>query len=90
MMLPSLPSSPTLVSRSYLLTSSGDAGATRGGVKGYGFVQFENQEKQKEALEKLHEKEVDGRVIKVKVAINHVDENGNVKLASGEEPTVVA
>jgi len=58
--------------------------------KGYGFVQFENQEKQKEALEKLHEKEVDGRVIKVKVAINHVDENGNVKLASGEEPTVVA
>jgi len=60
--------------------------------KGYGFVELEDEEKQKEALEKLQDKEVDGRAIKIKVAINqnNVEENGDEKAENDKELTVVA
>lgn len=59
--------------------------------KGYGFVDVGNEDEQKKALEKLVEKEVAGRVISVKVAINAHKEiesaDGGVPAEVGREQT---
>lgn len=64
--------------------------------KGYGFVDVGSEEEQKKALAALQGKEVDGREIAVKIAVNAQDrdeagENGE-KTESGATPeaTIVA
>ncbi|KAK7049677.1 hypothetical protein VNI00_005708 [Paramarasmius palmivorus] len=44
--------------------------------KGYGFVDVGSEEQQKKAIELLHGKEVDGRPIAVKIAVNAVHQEG--------------
>jgi len=62
--------------------------------KGYGFVDVGNEEEQKKAIEKLEGKDVGGRAIAVKVAVNtpHDEEaaEGAADAAATPEATVVA
>lgn len=53
--------------------------------KGYGFVELESEDKQQEAMEKLQDKDVDGRAIKIKIAINQK----NVEGEDVKEPATV-
>jgi RNA recognition motif-containing protein len=63
--------------------------------KGYGFVDVGSEEEQKKALAALQGKEVDGREIAVKIAVNAQDrdeagENGEKGEGATPEATVVA
>jgi RNA recognition motif-containing protein len=44
--------------------------------KGFGFVEFNNAEDQKKALDSIDKKMVDGRELSVKVALTEVARNG--------------
>ncbi|KAF8639667.1 hypothetical protein AX17_000931 [Amanita inopinata Kibby_2008] len=54
--------------------------------KGYGFVDVGNEEEQKKAIELLQGKEVGGRVIAVKVAVNTQQEDEDEEKPQAEEP----
>jgi len=62
--------------------------------KGYGFVDVGNEEEQKKAIEALQGKEVGGRIIAVKVAVNTPREEDNAEDAdpvqAAEETPIVA
>lgn len=45
-------------------------GASAGKSKGFGFVEFENEENQLKALEESQSKELDGRALHIKIAVN--------------------
>ncbi|KAI9602027.1 hypothetical protein KEM48_000969 [Puccinia striiformis f. sp. tritici PST-130] len=45
-------------------------GTTVGRSKGFGFVDFEDQENQLKALEELQGKEIEGRAVSIKIAVN--------------------
>lgn len=49
-------------------------GPGEGRSKGFGFVDFESEEEQKRALENVNGKEIDGREITLKIAIDHAEE----------------
>lgn len=60
--------------------------------KGYGFVDVGGEEEQKKAIEALEGKEVAGRPIAVKIAVNAEEqeqEQEEKEEANGEEPVVV-
>lgn len=46
-------------------------GPGEGRSKGFGFVDFENEEEQKRALENVNGKEIDGREVQLKIAVSH-------------------
>lgn len=57
--------------KAYIVTKN------NGRSKGFGFVEFDDAENQKKALEALDGKEIEGRVISVKIALTEAkDENG--------------
>ncbi|KAF8623417.1 hypothetical protein AX15_006360 [Amanita polypyramis BW_CC] len=59
--------------------------------KGYGFVDVGSEEEQKKAIELLHDKEVGGRTIVVKVAVNTQQEDNDEKpQAEGAAPVATA
>lgn len=59
--------------------------------KGYGFVDVGNPEEQKKAIAALEGKEVDGRAIAVKVAVNTPhDEAADEATADGADATTTA
>lgn len=66
-------------------------GPGQGRSKGFGFVDFVNEEEQKKALETVQGKEVDGREVQLKVAINSVpDASEEVKVDGEPEAIIVA
>ena len=61
--------------------------------KGYGFVDVGSEEEQKKAIEALEGKEVGGRTIAVKVAVNtphDEEEDASAENAADPEATIVA
>jgi RNA recognition motif-containing protein len=60
--------------------------------KGYGFVDVGDEAEQKKAIEALHDKDINGRPIAVKVAVNSQNDEANGAVAAPEETpaTVVA
>jgi hypothetical protein len=66
-------------------------GASEGRSKGFGFVDFENEEDQKKALSTIQGKEVEGRAIELKVAIANAEGEGPPPAVVKEaEATIVA
>jgi RNA recognition motif-containing protein len=64
-------------------------GATQGRSKGFGFVELADESEQQRALEALNGKELEGRPIQVKVAIEadkEAEEEGGAAATSGETP----
>jgi len=56
-----------------------------GRSKGFGFVEFENEQDQQKALTAVNNKQVDGRELVVKVALAENIQNGNEE-STKEEP----
>ncbi|POW04016.1 hypothetical protein PSTT_10704 [Puccinia striiformis] len=66
-------------------------GTTVGRSKGFGFVDFEDQENQLKALEELQGKEIEGRAVSIKIAVNEnkkeEEENAGSTEKKSEDPT---
>ncbi|KNE89778.1 hypothetical protein PSTG_16775 [Puccinia striiformis f. sp. tritici PST-78] len=69
-------------------------GTTVGRSKGFGFVDFEDQENQLKALEELQGKEIEGRAVSIKIAVNEnkkeEEENAGSTEKKSEDPTDVS
>jgi RNA recognition motif-containing protein len=54
--------------------------------KGFGFVEFENEADQKDALDKINKKVVEGRELSIRVALNQdIKEEGKPQAPAGEQ-----
>jgi RNA recognition motif-containing protein len=65
-------------------------GTTVGRSKGFGFVEFEDQENQLKALEEVQAKEIDGRALSLKIAVseNKKDDESAEKIDDPSAPVV--
>ncbi|GAA96791.1 uncharacterized protein L969DRAFT_612225 [Mixia osmundae IAM 14324] len=65
-----------------------NSGPNKGKSRGYGFVHVADEAQQKKAIEKLHDKDIDGRPVQVKVAVDK-DAQPNGAAEDGEPASTV-